>query len=140
MAAEMPKLCTFNETYDHHDSMGTVYTHLSRRQRSSIIRLKIGILPLGVEIGRFTDKQLEYQTCHICNSGYLENEYHFLPYCDSLESVRSKYFAEHNYLEDLDDPTDNVALFKLMLNSHNLKHLGRFLEEMFDLRQKILYH
>ncbi len=119
--------------------MGIVYTNLTRRQRSLVIKLKIGILPLGLEVGRFTDKPIEYRTCLICEEGLLEDEYHFLLYCNAMKGIRSTYFDEYNYLEDLEDPTDRVALCKLMLNSHNLKHTAKFLENMFEERMRLLY-
>ncbi len=138
-AADMTKLRTFREVYDEQDHMGVVYTNLTQRQKSLIVRLKIGILPLGLEVGHFTDKPIEYRTCCICQDNLLEDEYHFLLYCDALTDIRSSFFEEYNYLEDLDDPTDKVALCKLMLNSHNLKHTGRFLENMFERRMTLLY-
>ena len=101
--------------------------------------MKIGILSLGIETGRFTDVPLEYRLCHICQDDVLEDEYHFVLYCDALKDIRSKYFARNTYLEDVDDPTDKVELCKMLLNSHNLKKTARFLEEMFDTRLRKLY-
>ena len=60
-------------------------------------------------------------------------------YCEALKPVRPKYFEEYNYLDDVEEPYDRVELCKLMLNSHNLKHTGRFLEEMFEIRMRLLY-
>ena len=64
-ASDMPKLRTFVELYDEQDHMGIVYTNLTRRQRSLVVKLKIGILPLGIEVGRFNDKPIEHRLCHI---------------------------------------------------------------------------
>ncbi len=64
---DMTKLRTYRELFDEQDHMGIVYTNLTRRQRSLVVKLKIGILPLGVEIGRFTNKPLEERICHICD-------------------------------------------------------------------------
>ena len=58
--------------------MGIVYTNLTRRQRSLFVKLKIDILPLGIEVGRFTDKPIEHHLCHICKDNLLEDEFHFL--------------------------------------------------------------
>ncbi len=136
---DMAKLCTYRELFDEQDHMIIVYTNLTRRQRSLVVKLKIGILPLGVEVGRFTNKPLEERICHICDDALLDNEFHFLLYCEALKPIRSKYFEEYNYLDDCTDPTDKVELCKLMLNSHNLKHTARFLESMFDERMRLLY-
>ena len=90
-------------------------------------------------MGRFVNKPIEHRLCLICDDGLLDNEFHFLLYCEALESVRSKYFAERNYLEDVEDPTDKVELCRLMFTSNNLKHMGRFIEEMFDVRLRLSY-
>ncbi len=113
--------------------------HYSHRQRSLLIKFKTGILPLGLEVGRFVNEPIEERLCLICKDSLLDEEFHFLLYCEALKDIRSKYFAERNYLEDVEDPTDRVELCKLMFTSNNLKHMGRFIEEMFDMRLWLLY-
>ena len=61
--ADMPKLRTFKVLYDDQDYKGLVYANLTRRQRSIMAKFKLGILPLGIEVGRFTDVPLEYRLC-----------------------------------------------------------------------------
>ena len=138
-AADMQKLRTFKEIFDDQDYKGIVYTPLTRRQRSLVIELKIGILSLGLEKGRFTNVPLEYRLCLICDDDLLDNEYHFLLYCEALVETRSKFFGDNTFLEDVEDPTDPAELCKLLLNSHNLKKTARFLEEMYRIRQSKLY-
>ena len=69
----------------------------------------------------------------------MDDEYHFILYCQGLKDVRSKHFAQTTILDDVDDPTDKVEICKLLLNSSNLRKTARFLEEMFDARLKLLY-
>ena len=138
-AADMPKLRTYIELYEDHDDRGLVYTHLTRRQRSLVAKLKMGILPLGLEVGRFKNVPIEYRLCCICDDYLLDDEYHFILYCEGLKDVRSKYFAQTTILEDVDDPTDKVEICKLLLNSRNLRKTARFLEEMYDSRLKLMY-
>ena len=137
--SDMPKLRTFTEIFDEQDYKGIVYTPLTRRQRSLVVKLKIGILALGIEKGRFTNVPLENRLCLICDDNLLDNEYHFVLYCEALKDARSKFFGEHTFLDDVEDPTDPAEICKLLLNSHNFKSTARFLEEMFRIRQEILY-
>ena len=137
--SEMPKLRTFKVLFDEQDYKGLVYANLSRRQRSLMVKLKLGILPLGIEVGRFTDVPLEYRLCQLCDDGLLEDEFHFLLYCDGLKDTRSQFFEGTTYLDDVEDPTDKVELCKLLFNSHNLKHSARFLEQMFDVRTRKMW-
>ena len=104
-----------------------------------VTKLKIGILPLAVKTGRFTDTPLEYRICQICEDKLLEDEYHFLLYCEGLKDTRINFFAEYNWLEDLEDPTDKVALVKLWLNSHNLRKSAKFIAEMMEERKSLMY-
>ncbi len=43
--------------------------------------LRSGILPLHIETGRFSNTKLDDRICNICNSGDIENEYHFVFHC-----------------------------------------------------------
>ena len=129
----------FVEIFDEYDHKGLVYANLSRKQRSVITKVKIGILPLALEVGRFTDVPLEYRTCKICDDELLEDEYHFLLYCDGLKDIRSDFFREYNWLEDLEDPTDKIELIKLWMNSHNLRQTANFIENMIEARKEQMY-
>ena len=82
---------------------------------------------------------LEYRLCQLCDDEMLEDEFHFILYCDGLKEVRSQCFEGTTYLEDVEDPTDKVELCKLMFNSHNLKHSAKFMERMFDARTRMLW-
>ncbi len=137
---DLTKLHTFREVYDEQDHRGIVYANLSHRQRSLVVKLKVGILPLGLEIGRHTDVPLENRLCHICNDGLLDDEYHFILYCDALKDIRSKFFGSTAVLDDVEDPTDKAEICKMLLNSHNLRKMAKFLEEMYDERLKMLYN
>ncbi len=137
--ADMTKLRTYRVLYDEQDYKGLVYANLTRRQRSLLTKFKLGILPLGIEVGRFTDVPLEYRLCQVCKEGLLEDEFHFILYCEGLKDTRSRFFEGTTYLEDVEDVTDKVELCKLLFNSHNLKHSARFLEAMFDARLRALY-
>ena len=106
-----------------------------------ITKLKIGIMPLALEMGRFTDVPLEYRTCRVCDDSLLEDEYHFLLYCDNPElvEIRTRFFYEYKWLEEVEDPTDKVELVRLWLQSQNLRKTARFVEEMVEERKNLMY-
>ncbi len=62
---------------NEHCSENDVKLCTSHRRRSLIIQVKIGILPLYVETGRFHNVKYEHRVCQICNNGKLEHELHF---------------------------------------------------------------
>ena len=103
------------------------------------MKFKLGILPLSIEVGHFTNVPLEYRLCQLCKDNLLEDELHFILYCDGLKDTRSQLFEGTTYLEDVEDSTDKVELCKLLFNSHNLKHSARVMENMFDARMRLMW-
>ncbi len=75
---------------------------MSRQHRSYLAQLRNDILPLQLEVGRWTNKAVEEELCLICNNGTVEDEEHFLFYCNF-------YYGEHqdfyNYMKN------NIANF-----------------------------
>ncbi len=138
-ASQLPKLRTFLELFDESDYKGLMYTNLTRQQRSLVAKLKIGIMPLALETGRFTDVPLEYRTCKICEDQLLEDEYHFLLYCEGLKDIRSKFFEDYDWFQDVEDPTDKAEMVCLWLQSNNLRKTARFVEEMVEERKSLMY-
>ena len=76
-------------------------------------------------------------TLWVCD--LLDDEYHIVLYCEALNNIRSEFFGEHRWVNDLDDPTDQVELFKLMLNLFNLKHTTKLLERLMEKLYELLY-
>ncbi len=61
---------------------------------SVLVKLKIGVLSLQMETGRWKDTLFEYRLCRVCNEGLLENEPHLLLQCDALVEERSAMYSE----------------------------------------------
>ena len=87
----MPKLRTFVKIHDNDNNKILVLKNLNRNQRSLIAKLKGGVLPLHLEIGRYKGSPIEKRVCHVCDAGFLENETHFLFTCPGLANVRTKH-------------------------------------------------
>ena len=52
--------------------------NLQRNERSILAQLRMGILPLTIETGRFINQPLEQRLCKICDSNEVEDEWHFI--------------------------------------------------------------
>ena len=52
------------------------------------IKFRLGILPLHIETGRYTNTPIDQRICKICDFGEIENEYHFIMTCPEYESAR----------------------------------------------------
>ena len=62
----------------------------TRSQRSLLAQLRIGILPLQIEVGRYYRKQLNERLCLIYSDNVIEDECHFfVTVVDTKLSVKS---------------------------------------------------
>ena len=66
----------------------------TRSQRSLLAQLRIRILPLQIQVGRFYRKQLNERLCLICSDNLFEDECHFLCYCSGYKTEREKFLLD----------------------------------------------
>ena len=111
-----------------------VTLNLERQQKSLLAQLRLGILPLHIETGRFQNKKLEDRVCTICNSGAVESEYHFLFYCNYYKKQRDQFYQEIS-LPFIS--TDGEKLQFLSLNY--TRKFARFVCQIFSLRKDKIY-
>ena len=72
-----------------------VTSNLSKGKQSLISQLRVGILPLEVESGRYVRKKLTERLCKLVH-GNVEDEIHFICLCPNLNNIRSYYFCKLN--------------------------------------------
>jgi hypothetical protein len=84
----------FKKTYDCEVYVKTV---LSRKNRSSLAKMRSGIAPIRLETGRYERITEENRLCTICKNGEIESELHVLTICTAYEDERRWLFniAEH---------------------------------------------
>ena len=51
--------------------------NLPKYERSLISQLRLGVLPLRIETGRFTNLAVENRICQLCDTNEVETEAHF---------------------------------------------------------------
>ena len=105
--------------------------------------LRAGCLPLGIETGRYRTPKvpLEQRVCLVCNSGHVEDEFHFVIICCKLNEIRYKMF---NDITLVDHAFMHLSLFDKFLyilsnESISQHHIARYLYKMFKLRSSLLY-
>ncbi len=62
----------------------TVYNH---RHRAILAKFISGIFLLSVETGHFQNIAREFRLCTICNDNVIENETHFIFYCNQCNDL-----------------------------------------------------
>jgi len=147
---QKPKLRTYIQ-FKHDFGLEPYLRHISitRYSRSILAQLRVGILPLHIETGRFkniTDQETgnirkllpNERVCGICNSGDLEDEIHFLFKCHKYQDERvhweallSRNINGYMYLT-IDDKLN--VLFNIEWNV-----LIKMVMQFWDIRKDTLY-
>ncbi len=137
-ASDKTKLRTFLEVYDAENPRAIIESLLPRNHRSLISKIKTGVLPLHIETGRWKDKPIENRLCMACNSGNLENEYHFLGHCEAYEEVREEFVTELvNRGVEVSAKSDQDFV-KSILQKGALKTTGKYVEIMYGMRKDLM--
>ena len=74
--------------------------------------------------------------CQLCNSGSVENEYHFLFHCPRLSEVRDTHAFDYD--TRLENVSDSSKL-NFMLTEENIEKTGKYLEKLYQARQRLIY-
>ena len=136
----LPKLRTFLLFKNFNCDSPHIYKPLSFIQKKTIAKLRLGMLQLRIETGRFSRPRLEPEerVCLVCNSGAVENESHFLLHCNTYLENRQKLYgfipdiANFNLLSDIDR-------LKFLLNDPVIiKQTSKFIVESYEHRSTIV--
>ena len=131
-----PKLRTYITFNDFKQETSYLFKPLSFIQRKFLAKLRLGVLTLRIETGRFQRPRLpqEERICLICQSGEIEDEAHFHLWCEASSQERQSLF------EKLSDPIsfqllpDKGKLELLLSNSDLVKSTAQFIINSFDKR------
>ena len=85
----------------------------SRAKRSLLSQLRLGILPLEIEVGRFRDIDLKNTLCKMCNIN-IENAYLFLCECSCYQDYRKMLLNHHG----ISAATPILDMFYLFMSSN----------------------
>ena len=108
---------------------------MPRNERSLVVRILSGILPLEVETGRFKDKLRQTRLCRVCNEDKVENELHFIFECKALSLVR-KQLLDPLMCEDRDTGhMSEVEKLTWLLKREHIKDFGKVLACIYQAHQ-----
>ena len=87
---------------------------MSKYQRSLTARLRLGILPIAIETGRFTNTPLNERNCFYCVKEN-EDELHFVCQCKLYSHYREKLFESMlKSCSNFKDLSDKEKFLKIM--------------------------
>jgi hypothetical protein len=144
-----PKLRTYILFKDSYTVEPYVNSFLSRHQRSLLAQLRLGVLPLHVETGRFKNKKdpntgqfrkykLEERICTLCDTNVVEDEIHFVCVCTKYVIPRTKLYNEISLICDEFTNMNHNDKFIYMLK-YGYKKLAQYLESAWAVRQEHMY-
>ena len=136
----LPKLRTFNKFKDFTIDSPHIFKPLSFMQRKSISKLRLGLLHLRIETARFVRPRVppEDRICLVCNSGEVEDEYHFLLVCSKLEQQRQillHQIPDPIYFSNLNS---NEKLNFLVNEPSFVKKTAKFIVEAYEYRSTLI--
>ena len=109
--------------------------NLSRAQRSILAQLRLGILPLHIETGRYIRIKVEDRICSLCDKNKVENELHFLLNCKYYVNERS------TFLRSIDTKGFNYSQadsFRLLCNLYP-RQLSKYISTIWNKRKEAIY-
>ena len=92
----MPKLRTYVKLDDFFSSKQFIHKPLTFIQRKFLAKLRLGVLPIRIETGRYHPRLEEAdRICLVCNEpNAIENEIHFLLKCPAYDRQRRELFSK----------------------------------------------
>ncbi len=86
--ATKDKLRTYRTFKNDMRTASHLNCNLPKYERSLISQLRLGVLPLRIETGRFVGLNEQDRICTLCDNNQVENEAHFLFSCDKYNDYR----------------------------------------------------
>ena len=108
------------------------------RERSLLAQLRIGVLPIHIETGRFRNVKPEDRVCQICDSNSIEDEFHLVCICSFYAKKREVLYnsitsKNHEFIS-MPDKEKIVYIIK-----HEWKLLATYLNNVWNKRNAKLY-
>ena len=134
-----PKLRTYVKCKSMYETEHYISSDIPFKYRSILARLRCGILPLELEIGRYHGIPESERVCKICKNGSIENEFHFLFQCAPYQNLRLAFFDNmQNKIEQF-AAMDFDSKFKVMMDKSVVYDTSKYVYDIFMLRQSIIY-
>ena len=131
-----PKLRTYRLFKNVINTENYVYIK-NRKKRSLLAQLRLGILPLNIEMGRFRNIPVEERICELCDCGMVEDEKHFLCICTLYEEYRDDMYCA---IENENFPTMSVDAKFNYLMENECNKVSSFLCQAWEKRKQIIYN
>ena len=131
-----PKLRFYRKFKVEPDVENYVKLNLSSIERSYMCQLRLGILPIAIEVGRYKSIPLNERLCTLCDENVVEDEMHVLFKCSKYEEERRQWY------ENIDVEVDNENIIDECLLQYIFtfpRKTAKFICEIMEKRKTFLY-
>ena len=133
---EYPKLRTYCK-FKHDMKLEKYVTfNISRYEHSLFCQLRIGILPLELETGRYKGVEVANRICKLCNENEVETEEHFIMECTRYINPRRILLEKCNLEGSLNK---EQQFLEIISNSRYLRYILEYLKTSVTIRRQTLY-
>ena len=132
-----PKLRTYNVFKQIWGTEKYLSFSLTPFERSTIAKLRLGILPLAVETGRYNNIPLEDRICALCDLNEVETEYHFVFVCTRYNELRENLLNMAHFDRNWFLSLNLTDKFNFLFEKPKL--FSQYLLKCLELRQSVLY-
>ena len=115
-----------------------VRLNLTSNQRSLLAQLRIGILPIRVETGRFNNMKLQDRLCQQCNLQQVEDEIHFLFYCELYAEERNNFINEMSIIHPTFTRYNDIEKVTFCCQEQPRK-FSKYIKLIYDKRNCTMY-
>ena len=112
-----------------------VLMDIDKYERSLYTQLRLGILPLEIEIGRYKGIELNNRICQLCNLNKIESEIHFVTECTAYLDERRILYNKCNV--KLNETCDKI--FEFLMSDINIKPMLLYIKNSYKKRQQCIY-
>ena len=139
-AQKESKLKHFIETSCHNDINEYLQLVKNRQSRSTIAKIRTGVLDLAIEVGRRKNIPVESRICTQCNNNQVEDELHFMFICSAYSPERHHFnntCSSHINDFNMMSATDKYISIMNCSNQELLNQFGKYLSNIHQIRKNV---
>ncbi len=95
-------------------------------------------MSLDIETGRWQNKLVEERTCKVCESGEVENEFHFIFSCTLHNNIRETFLQNIDNIIPNIRELNEVSQTKTFMSKTFVCHFAKLICDMFQKRNDSL--
>ena len=135
--ASKPKLRTYALFKETFITEKYVQVPITRRQRSLIAQLRLGILQLKIETGRYRRLAIQDRICDLCGQN-IEDELHFVFACPLYNDLRNDFERDIVLIYPGFSLLPDILKLRYVMENHIFRFC-RFIENCWCRRSDTLY-